>query len=108
LKGIRFKPDAILWILKGKKSTTFRFRRYNGIYTIVYGSWFDPKSLGIEVRLTPIKRIKARDVIEHHWRTEGDFNFKEDFVAWLMAKGMYERFDTDKLGWLHKVELVSP
>lgn len=103
---IRFKPDCVKWILEGSKKTTFRFRRYDGVYELAGGSLFNPKPLGVFFILKPIKRIPAYEVIEEHYSTEGPFSSREEFVDWLRRSRLLKRFQTDKLGWLHSVKAL--
>ena len=105
MKAIRFKPDCREWIRKGVKTTTFRRTKKQGLYEIVEGSWFHPKRLGVYVKLTPIKRMTKREVLLHHYETEGDFKNTEQFMEWLQKNGLWEKLPEE--GWLHLIEYLG-
>jgi len=104
-KRIRFKDDCIKWILEGKKTTTFRATRRNGLYEIVKGGWFHPEGTGIFIQMEPIEYISKVQLIMQHYHTEGDFSSPEEFMSWLKSVGLYDHLPP--AGWLNKIELES-
>ena len=110
-KRIWFKPDCVKWILEGKKTTTFRSRRHEGLYEIDIGSRFKPKPTegpnavgsGIRLRLTPIQTTTASDCITEHYKTEGSFNDSYAFQYWLNKN----KLNLPNFGWLHKIEILE-
>ena len=103
-KRIWFKPDCVKWIVEGKKTTTFRSRRHEGLYEIDLGSRFKPKPSGIRLRLTPIEETDVFDLVAENYATEGNFNGPQDFQAWLDKVGLTGKMG---LGWLHKIEVLE-
>jgi len=89
--------------VEGKKTTTFRGKRKEGVYEIVEGSWYRPKPTGMKVRLTALQRISRAELISSHYKTEGDFSKSQDFERWLKR----EKLRLPEFGWLHRVELVK-
>lgn len=102
-KRIWFKPDMIKWILEGKKTTTFRSRRHEGLYEIDLGSRFKPKPSGIRLRLTPMSTWEREQVISYCFDTEGDFNTDFAFAEWLEIN----KLELPDCGWLHKIEVLE-
>ncbi len=108
-KRIWFKPDCIKWIREGKKTTTFRRGRHEGIYEIVQGSRFKAKGLGIFLKLSvafcdgnawPLRR---ENVIRFSYDTEGDFHSPQDFESWLKQN----KLELPEIGYLHSIELIK-
>jgi len=89
--------------VEGKKTTTFRKGRKEGVYEVIEGSWYRPRPTGMKVRLTPIQSMGIDELISSYYRTEGDFNTPEDFKGWLKRK----KLTLPELGWLHRLELVK-
>ncbi len=104
-KRIWFKPDCVRWIREGKKTTTFRKRRHEGVYEVVRGSWFKAKPIGLRVRLTPLCQAYLGNVLDLRFDTEGDFGNTDEFIDWLVEIGLTNK--VPDFGWLHKVEIVG-
>lgn len=103
MRTIRFKKDCIEWIKTGRKTTTYRKNKKEGIYEIVRGSYYHCEHLGIVVRLTPIAPINKEELISYYWQKEGDFETRWDFLAWLGE----EKVTLPDFGWLMKVEYLG-
>lgn len=104
-KRIWMKPDCVTWILQGKKTTTFRAKRCEGIHDVVRGSWYEAEKVGLTLRLTPFIYTSNIIVITRHFDTEGPFVTPDEFIDWLKCVNLYDKFP--KFGWLHKVSYVS-
>lgn len=104
-KRIWFKPDCVRWIREGKKTTTFRKTKHEGIYQVVRGSWFKAEPVGLRVRLTLIVEMPFEQVISLHYGTEGDFETPLEFADWLSMVGL--KYRTEQLGWLHNIEVIE-
>ena len=107
MRRIWFKPDCIKWIRDGKKTTTFRLKKHDGVYEIVKGSWFKPEKLGIRVKLTPLCHATLADVIDFRFDTEGDFHNSDEFLDWLKDVGLWKKYPHLASGWLHKIEVLE-
>ncbi len=108
MKGIRFKKDCYEWIKQGTKTTTFRKTKRNGVYEIVEGGWFKAKPYwymgkNILLLMKPIKMCNAHEIINVHYHTEGPFNNKEEFIAWLEKV----KLELPEFGWLNSLEVVE-
>lgn len=104
MKRIWIKPDGREWIRKRIQKTTFRKNmKEEGIYEVVEGSIYNPKSVGMWVKLTPLKYCSLEEVISNHYSTEGDFKSPEDFVAWLKAN----KLKLPDEGYLHGITMLE-
>lgn len=103
MKGIRFKQDCRTWIALGKKTTTFRKTRRNGLYELIEGSWYKPKPLGIYFEMKPLAKITKEELIEKWYSTEGDFDSPEEFIEWLKQNKLYKKLPEE--GWLNLVKI---
>lgn len=103
MKGIRFKPDCYDWIRRGTKTTTFRKTRRNGIYEIVKGDIFHPVGQGIIIKCLPIKRVAAKEVVDLHYRSEGDFDSPHEFLDWLKTNNL----NLPERGWLNNITYIE-
>ena len=102
---IWFKPDCVRWIEEGKKTTTFRRRKHEGIYEVMKGSWFLARGVGLKVRLIPIAALAFGEVIANHFESEGDFEDSNEFAMWLKRVGLAKKLPL--VGWLHRIEIVE-
>ncbi|RLJ02731.1 MAG: hypothetical protein DRP11_02685 [Candidatus Aenigmatarchaeota archaeon] len=102
MKRIWFKPDCVEWIREGRKTTTFRKNKKEGIYQVVKGSWFKPERVGLVIKLIPIGQTDAKTVIERHFHEEG-FNSPWHFERWLRENNL----DLPEVGFLHKIEVLG-
>lgn len=106
MKRIWFKSSSVRWIEEGKKTTTFRTNRKEGLYEVVRGSWFNPIPVGLTVQLTPTKKISFSEVIEKYYATEGDFKSPSEFIVWLKEQKLFDKYN-DMDGWLHNIKIRS-
>jgi len=106
MRRIWFKPDCIKWIRDGKKTTTFRLKRYEGDYEIVEGSRFKPESSGLIIKLTPIMENQFKSVVWDDYSTEGPFIDPEEFGHWLQKNGLWRKY-FNTVGWLHEIEVLE-
>jgi len=103
-RRIWFKKDCVQWILEGKKTTTFRSRRHVGEYEIVEGSRFKAKGLGIFLKLTPQNLpMHSVDVIDFHYKTEGNFVTDKELVTWLKKN----KLELPEWGYLHDIKILE-
>jgi len=104
MRGIRFKPDMIQWIIEGKKSTTFRKTRRKGLYEIVKGSWYKPVGLGIIVRCYPCGILSKELLVNSLYNYEGPFETPGEFKEWLIKNKFYNKLPNN--GWINLVKYV--
>jgi len=109
MKVIRFKLDCQTWMRQGKKTTTFRKNKKNGVHEIIEGDWYHPKHLGMFVKLTPLFQCPYTFVLYNHYRTEGDFESADQFEEWLRKVGLWKTFASLSTppGWLMQVEYLG-
>ena len=103
MRRIWFKPDCKRWIPAKEKTTTFRLHRHDWLHEVDNGSRYKPKPSGLKLSLTPILHCSKETAIEHHYRTEGPFKSKEEFIAWLEKN----RLKLPDFGWLHRIEVLE-
>jgi len=102
MRRIWFKKDCVKWIREGKKTTTFRSLKKEGIYGVVQGSYYRSEFIGLDLVLTVIKPALEHTVIHEHFSTEGDFRTVDDFKEWLHTNKLV----LPQFGYLHDVFVV--
>ena len=101
MRRIWFKPLMVERLRAGKKTTTFRKNKHDGMYAVVKGIWFNAIPIGLVVKLSPIGEMDGETVLSQHYKSEG-FDTQDEAREWVKK----ENLALPKTGWLHTVEIT--